>query len=52
MDKWDKKENGIDSLIPLISKYLESESKKPILHNLRLSLTSEQLAKVSEALKE
>jgi len=52
MEKWDKKESGIDSLIPIITKYLDNESHKEQIHHLNLNLTTKQLQKVSEALNE
>jgi len=55
MDKWDKKDQDKDEFMSIIKdalpKYLEQQSKEPtVLHHLSLSLTSEQLKKVSEAL--
>jgi len=51
MDKWDKKENNFDSIIPMIQKYLDNESKtKTQTFHFSASLTKEQLKKVSEAL--
>jgi len=53
MEKWDKKENNIDQIVPLIKQFLEGESKKaeksPLIH-VNLSLTKEEMKKVSEAL--
>ena len=52
MDKWDSKEGNFDQIIPLIKQWMEKESKdKPQIHHLSLNLTTEQLKKVSEALK-
>jgi len=51
MDKWDKKENGFDAIIPMIQKYLDNESKeKTQLFHFSASLTKQQLKEISEVL--
>jgi len=53
MDKWDKKETDISDFIPIIKDYLKSQSSKedkpPLIH-LNMSVTKEQMKKISEAL--
>jgi len=51
MDKWDKSEGSKDKIFELVSDWLTKEKDKPVLHRLSLNLTTEQLQKVSEALK-
>jgi len=53
MDKWDKKEGDIGDFIPVIKDYLKSQSvkddKPPLIH-LNMSVTKEEMKKISEAL--
>jgi len=51
MEKWDKKESSIESIIPLVAKYLEKEQNKPQTFRFSGNFTLEQIGKINEALK-